>query len=84
MATSLVRRKRSWPRLAADNGCWSRGPAAIGDWDASPIHRNRAVKAVPEQAEERIWLESLPGYAPDLNPDEGVWHHPKHVTLANV
>ena len=26
-----------------------------------------------------------PGYAPDLNPlDTGVWHHLKHVSLANV
>lgn len=52
-------------------------------WDGSPIHRSRAVKAVLEQAAGRIWLERLPGYAPDLNPDEGVWQHLKSVQLAN-
>lgn len=53
-------------------------------WDGSPIHRSRAVKAVLAQSPGQIWLERLPGYAPDLNPDEGVWQHLKHVQLANV
>ena len=53
-------------------------------WDGSPIHRSRAVQAVLEQAEGRIWLERLPGYGPDLNPDEAVWQHLKNVQLANV
>jgi len=26
----------------------------------------------------------LPGYAPDLNPDEGVWKHLKCVELKNL
>ena len=25
----------------------------------------------------RLKLEQLPGYAPDLNPDEGIWKHLK-------
>jgi len=29
-------------------------------------------------------LEQLPGYTPDLNPDEGVWNYVKRVELANV
>lgn len=29
-------------------------------------------------------LERLPGCAPDLNPDEGIWHHLKHVELRNL
>jgi len=28
-------------------------------------------------------LEQLPGSAPDLNPDEGVWNSLKRVELAN-
>jgi hypothetical protein len=32
----------------------------------------------------RIRLEQPPGYAPDLNPDEGTWHYLKHVELGNV
>jgi transposase len=54
-------------------------------WDGAPIHRDKAVKAflaggMPGQ----LWLEQLPGYAPDLNPDEGVWNYLKHVELRNV
>ena len=29
-------------------------------------------------------LEQLPGYAPDLNPDEGIWKHLKYVELKNL
>ena len=32
----------------------------------------------------RLKLEQLPGYAPDLNPDEGVWKHLKCVELKNL
>jgi len=53
-------------------------------WDGSPIHRSRAGKALLEQARGAIWLERLPGYAPDLNPDESVWRHLKHVQMANL
>ena len=55
-------------------------------WDGSPIHRGRAVKEfLDSEAEEaRLKLERLPGYAPDLNPDEGVWKHLKCVELKNL
>lgn len=29
-------------------------------------------------------MEQLPGYAPELNPDEGVWNQLKRVELKNV
>ena len=29
-------------------------------------------------------LEQLPGYAPDLNPDEGIWNHLKCLELKNL
>jgi transposase len=29
-------------------------------------------------------LERLPAYAPELNPDEGVWPHLKGVELRNL
>ena len=32
----------------------------------------------------RIRLERFPGYAPDLNPDEGIWNYLKRVELGNV
>ena len=54
-------------------------------WDGSPIHRSKTIKAfLADGAAERIWLERLPAYAPDLNPDEGIWHYLKHVELKNV
>lgn len=54
-------------------------------WDGSPIHRSQAVKDYLAQgAAARIHLEQLPGYAPELNPDEGVWRHLKRVELRNV
>jgi len=54
-------------------------------WDGSPIHRGRAVKDyLSGGASRRLKLEQLPGYAPDLNPDEGVWKHLKCVELKNL
>jgi transposase len=54
-------------------------------WDGSPIHRRAAVRDFVADRRGKIWLEALPGYAPDLNPwDEGGWHHLKHVQMRNV
>jgi transposase len=54
-------------------------------WDGSPIHRGRAVKDfLSSGAARRVQLEQLPGYAPDLNPDEGIWKHLKCVELKNL
>jgi transposase len=54
-------------------------------WDGSPIHRGRAVKDfLASGASHRLQLEQLPGYAPDLNPDEGIWKHLKCVELKNL
>jgi transposase len=54
-------------------------------WDSLPAHRSQWVKDFLAQgAAARLHLERLPGYAPDLNPDEGVWHYLKHVELHNV
>jgi transposase len=54
-------------------------------WDGSPIHRGRAVKDfLASGASSRVQLEQLPGYAPELNPDEGIWKHLKYVELKNL
>jgi len=54
-------------------------------WDGASIHRSQTIKTfLAAGAAERIWLERLPSYAPDLNPDEGIWHYLKHVELRNV
>jgi transposase len=54
-------------------------------WDGSPIHRAKVLKEfLKEGAAARVRLEQLPGYAPELNPDEGIWKHLKCVELKNV
>ena len=54
-------------------------------WDGSPIHRSKAVREfLNDGAASRLHLEQLPGYAPELNPDEGIWKHLKCVELKNV
>src|SRR5919108_4847695 len=53
-------------------------------WDGAPIHRCRMVKAfLGAGAARRLQLEQLPAYAPDLNPDEGVWNLLKRTELKN-
>ena len=54
-------------------------------WDGSPIHRCQAIKAfLASPAGQGVHLEQLPAYAPELNPDEGVWNYLKRVELKNV
>ena len=54
-------------------------------WDGAPIHRDKAVKVfLARGAARQLWVEPLPGYAPDRNPAEGVWNHLKNVGLRNV
>jgi transposase len=54
-------------------------------WDGLPAHHGTAVREFLSQGgAQRIHLERLPGYAPELNPDEGVWRYLKHVELRNV
>lgn len=54
-------------------------------WDGSPIHRSKVVKEfLKSGGASRVQLEQLPGYAPELNPDEGIWKHLKYVELKNV
>ena len=51
-------------------------------WDMSPIHRGQVVKSLLASMEgSRIHLEQFPAYAPELNPDEGVWNYLKRVEL---
>jgi transposase len=54
-------------------------------WDGAPIHRSKLVKEyLAAGAAARLHLERLPGYAPELNPDEGIWHYLKHKELGNL
>jgi hypothetical protein len=54
-------------------------------WDGSPMHRRAAVQEFVAGTRGQVWLEALPGYAPDLNSwGEGGWHHLKNVAMRNV
>jgi transposase len=54
-------------------------------WDGAPIHRGQPVKDfLRAGAAKRVHLERLPGYAPDLNPAEGIWNYLKRVELGNL
>jgi transposase len=50
--------------------------------DGLPAHKNKVVKDYVASTEGRLTLHFLPGYAPDLNPDELVWSHAKRTGVA--
>jgi transposase len=57
----------------------------VSIWDGSPIHRSRTVQELLSHgASQRLHLERLPAYAPELNPDEGVWRQLTGVELRNL
>jgi putative transposase len=60
------------------------GQKATLVWDGLPAHRSLAMRAW--LGRQRSWLvvEPLPGYAPELNPVEGLWSSLKGVELANL
>jgi transposase len=54
-------------------------------WDGASIHRSQAVKDFLAQGgAKRLHLERLPGSAPELNPQEGVWNLLKRRELKNL
>ena len=54
-------------------------------WDGLPAHRSQPVKDfLVSPAAKRLTLLQLPAYAPELNPQEGIWRYLKYVELANV
>jgi transposase len=55
-------------------------------WDGSPIHRRAEVKEfLGSTAGRGVWVERMPGYAPELSPwDAGGWDHLKHVEMRNL
>jgi transposase len=53
-------------------------------WDGSPIHQGQVRTDLADGGAQRIHVEQLPPYAPDLNPDEGVWHQLKHLDMRHL
>jgi transposase len=50
--------------------------------DGLPAHKKACVRHYVAQTEGRLTLHFLPGYSPDLNPDELVWSYTKRTGVA--
>jgi transposase len=52
--------------------------------DGHPVHRSKAVKQFADATGGQLRLWFLPGYSPELNPDEWVWKHVKHDRIGRA
>jgi transposase len=53
--------------------------------DGAPIHRSYIIREfLINGASQRLHLERLPAYSPELSPGEGLWHQLKGVELCYV
>jgi transposase len=52
--------------------------------DGHPVHRSNAVKQFAEATGGGLRLFFLPGYSPELNPDEWVWKNIKHDRIGRA
>ncbi|UIF88672.1 IS630 family transposase (plasmid) [Cupriavidus necator] len=50
--------------------------------DSLPAHKKALVREYVDSTRGKLTLHFLPGYAPDLNPDELVWSHVKRTGAA--
>ncbi len=50
--------------------------------DGLPAHKKANVRQYIESTQGKLSMHILPGYAPDLNPDELVWSHVKRTGVA--
>jgi len=53
-------------------------------WDGHPVHRSRKVAETVRRYEGRLRVFVLPGYSPELNPDEYVWREVKAHRLGRA
>ena len=53
-------------------------------WDRLAAHRSGIVRNFVSGQGERLWVEYLPAYAPELNPVEYIWGYWKQHELPNV
>jgi transposase len=54
-------------------------------WDGAPIYRSQVIRAsLANGTAQRLHLERLPAYTPELNPGEGLWQQLKGIELRNV
>jgi len=61
------------------------GTALLAIWDGAPSQRSAERQPfLAPGGTTVVHLAPLPPYAPDLNPDEGVWQQLKNVELRKV
>jgi DDE superfamily endonuclease len=60
------------------------GQKATLVWDGLPAHRSKLMRTWLRRQRSWLVVELLPGYAPELNPVEGLWASLKGVELANL
>jgi putative transposase len=54
-------------------------------WDGAKIHTGRQIQAFRQlDTVGRLTIELFPSYAPEVDPQEYVWHQLKHVDLRNL
>ena len=52
--------------------------------DGLPAHKTKLVKNYIQSTQGTLTLHVLPGYAPELNPDEAVWSHMKRTGVSRA
>lgn len=70
-------------KLLADATTSGGGPVYL-IVDGHPTHRAKATKDFVASAGGQLKLFTLPGYSPQLNPDEWGWTNVKHDRLART
>jgi transposase len=54
-------------------------------WDSARIHKSAELKDFRRlDTIQRLTIEYFPSYAPEVDPQEYVWHHLKHIDLRNL
>jgi transposase len=53
-------------------------------WDGHPMHKSRKVAETVRRYKGKLRVYVLPGYSPELNPDEGVWREVKAHRLGRA
>ena len=52
--------------------------------DGLPVHKRADMRQYIANTQGKLTMHVLPGYAPNLNPDELVWSHVKRTGLART
>lgn len=62
---------------------WIPGPIFLF-WDGLNTHRSKLTRGALREHRHRLRVYRLPAYAPELNPDEGLWAWMKQHALAGL